>query len=340
MTMRPFREANRREFLAAGLSMTMLAASAPLPAENDPVIPLVPGPEVDAFKTAQNRLLAKDKVAVRSHLIKLRKPPLTVHVLEGGKGGPVLLIHGGNAIAVQWSPLLTDLQREFHWYAPDRPGCGLTDKFDYSQATDFRQHATDYVGGVMDELGLRRASLVGNSMGGYWALLFALAQPDRVDKLVLLGAAAGSSPPDRRTARPPAAPGGPPAPSIEGTRAALRSRGLVADVDRVSPEMLDACTAGYRLPGAQLSWMSMVASLARPPASGLSYALRPELKDLRAPTLFVWGDKDLEPPKLGQEMSALAPHARCEVVADAGHIVWLDQPKRCSMLTIEFLKSA
>jgi pimeloyl-ACP methyl ester carboxylesterase len=38
-------------------------------------------------------------------------------------------------------------------------------------------------------------------------------------------------------------------------------------------------------------------------------------------------------------MAALAPHARCEVVADAGHIVWLDKPEQCSKLTIDFLKS-
>ncbi|MGO9205639.1 MAG: hypothetical protein ACLQBX_05515, partial [Candidatus Limnocylindrales bacterium] len=114
---------------------------------------------------------------------------------------------------------------------------------------------------------------------------------------------------------------------------------LTARLPRVSPEMLEASTAGYRLPAAQLSWMTMLASLASPPASGLTHALRPELKDLRAPTLFVWGDKDIEPARLGQEMAALAPHARCEIVADAGHIVWLDQPERCSKLTIEFLKS-
>jgi pimeloyl-ACP methyl ester carboxylesterase len=156
-----------------------------------------------------------------------------------------------------------------------------------------------------------------------------------VDKLVLLGAPAASLPLDQRPQRPPAAPG---PPSIEGTRAALRAR-LVADFDRVSPEMLEASTAGYRLPGAQLSWKTMLASLSRPPASGLTHALRPELKDLRAPSLFIWGDKVIEPATLGQEMAALAPHARCEVVSGAGHIVWLDQPKRCSELTIEFLKS-
>jgi pimeloyl-ACP methyl ester carboxylesterase len=104
--------------------------------------------------------------------------------------------------------------------------------------------------------------------------------------------------------------------------------------------MLEASTTASRLPAAQLSWTTMLALLASPSASGLTHSLRSELKDLRAPTLFIWGDKDLGPPRLGQEMAALAPHARCEVVADAGHIVWLDQPGRCSKLTIEFLKTA
>jgi pimeloyl-ACP methyl ester carboxylesterase len=166
----------RREFLAGGLSFTMLAGSAAVYAAEDSVIPLVPGPEVDEFKKAQDRLLAKDHVTARSHFVKLPKPPLTAHVLEGGHGDPVVLIHGGNAMAVQFAPLLTDLQREFRWYAPDRPGCGLTDKFNYSRCASFRQHATEYVGSVMDVLGLRRANLIGSSMGGYWALLFALAE--------------------------------------------------------------------------------------------------------------------------------------------------------------------
>ena len=39
-------------------------------------------------------------------------------------------------------------------------------------------------------------------------------------------------------------------------------------------------------------------------------------------------------------MAAIAPHARCDVVRDAGHLAWLDQPERCVQLTIEFLKAA
>jgi pimeloyl-ACP methyl ester carboxylesterase len=72
----------------------------------------------------------------------------------------------------------------------------------------------------------------------------------------------------------------------------------------------------------------------------MSYGLRPELKNPRPNTLFIWGDKDFYgPPTEGQEVAAMAPHARCEVVSDAGHAVFFDQPELCNTLVMEFLAS-
>lgn len=71
-----------------------------------------------------------------------------------------------------------------------------------------------------------------------------------------------------------------------------------------------------------------------------SYGLKGELPGLRPSTLFVWGDKDFfVPPSEGQEMARLAPRARCEVLEDTGHSVWLDQPDRCAELVTSFLLS-
>ena len=68
---------------------------------------------------------------------------------------------------------------------------------------------------------------------------------------------------------------------------------------------------------------------------GLTYALRPELAQLRPPTLFLWGDKDtFGPPALGMELAALAPNARCVVVQDAGHLPFWDQPELCAQLML------
>ena len=84
----------------------------------------------------------------------------------------------------------------------------------------------------------------------------------------------------------------------------------MANGDRVPHEILEADYAASSLPWAALSWNSMLEELGREGVdrTGLTYALRPELKNLRPPTLFIWGDKDIEgPPSLAEEMAALAP---------------------------------
>jgi pimeloyl-ACP methyl ester carboxylesterase len=261
--------------------------------------------------------------------VKLDKPALTAHVLEAGGGEPLLLLHGGIATACHFAPLIGSLQQQFHVFAADRPGCGLTDKINY-RGVSLREHAVDFVAGVMNGLQLPKAAIVANSLGGYWALLFALAHPERVTKLVLIGEPAGSAP--MQPIPPPE-----PAPNnLENMRAIYRLR--VANGDRLPSELLEEGLASARLPGVSLAW----ATWGEQSKGQLrTYSLRPELKGLRPATLFAWGDKDYNgPPTLGQEMAAMAQHARCEVVPDAGHWAWMDQPERCARLTVEFLKSA
>jgi len=323
----------RREFVAGILSFAAIGSSDLAAAPQSPIIPLVPGPEVDSYKKAQTGLLEKFKVSAQSRYVKIPKLSLTAHVLEAGHGDPVVLIHGGAATAVQFAPMLGALQSEFHTFTPDRPGCGLTDKIDY-RGVSFREHAVDFITGVLDALQLRKAALVGNSMGGYWSLVFALARPERVTRLVLIGEVAGSSPPGPERPRPPQMKA-----SLENTRATYRAV-LVSNIDDVPEEVLAADYAGSVLHGAAQSWGTMLEQIGRE-HRGLTYALRPELKNLRPETLFIWRDKDtFGPPALGQEMASLAPRARCEVIRDAGHLVWLDQPEQCAKLTINSLKTA
>jgi pimeloyl-ACP methyl ester carboxylesterase len=273
----------RRTFLKAVLAAVPMVVPQYLSAETELITPLVPGSEIDRFKKRQSQLLAKCAVPARSRYLKLGKPPLTAHVLEVGQGDPLVLIHGGAAMAVQFAPLLSGLLGSFRCFAPDRPGCGLTDKFDYV-GVPFRQHAVDFVGSLLDELKLPKTAIAGNSMGGYWALVFALAPPERVTRLVLLGGVAGSPPEGRR---PPNAP----EPSIENARAAYHR--LMANGDRASRELLEAEYAAKCLPGAKLGWNSMLEQIWREGGgTGITYALRPELKNLKPSTLFIWGDKD------------------------------------------------
>jgi pimeloyl-ACP methyl ester carboxylesterase len=58
------------------------------------------------------------------------------------------------------------------------------------------------------------------------------------------------------------------------------------------------------------------------------------------PTLLIWGDKDsFGPPSLAKEMAQSIPHAHAEVVPDAGHLAWLDQPDTVATLIANFLRS-
>ena len=268
-------------------------------------------------------------MSARSRYVTLDKPALTAHVLEAGKGDPVLFLHGGIATAAHFARLMQPLQHQFHLFAIDRTGCGLTDKIDFSGIA-LREHVVDFVAGVMDGLQLPRAAIVANSLGGLWALLFALARPERVTKLLLFGEPAGSGPMAARL--PPE----PPQHSIENIRAIYQHR--VANVDRLPIELLEAGLASARLPGVSLArrtWGEQSQGRVT------TYHLRPELKKLGPHTLFAWGDKDIYgPPAWGQEMAAIAPRARCEVLSDAGHWPWFDQPELCARLTVEFLRVA
>jgi len=265
-------------------------------------------------------------------------------VLEVGKDGapPVLLIHGGTAFAAGWEPLLSLLQDDLRLFAPDRPGCGLTDKVDY-RGMPFREHAIAFIGATLDALGLERASLMGNSIGSYWALLFALAHPERVERLALVGEPAGSSRHPSARFRLISTPGLNRllyATVLKPRRARARRqmRMIVAHPERVSDVFLDMAQAAAELPGAQRAWLSMleeVNPVQRAPK--LTYALRSELPRIQCPTFFIWGDRDFCSPSWGKQMCKLIPHARMEVIPDAGHLAWLDAPQQVATLLREFL---
>jgi pimeloyl-ACP methyl ester carboxylesterase len=334
---------DRREFIVRGSQSGLLAATFPLlnagGAEINHYSPLPPGPDVDRFKQAQRKLLSVYGVSAKSRFVTLKSSLLSAHVLAAGEGPSVLLIHGGGLFGASWVQLLAPLQTQFHAFAPDMPGCGLTYRVDY-RGLPFRTAAERFVTEIMDTLHLKEAAVVGHSLGGYFALVLALAHPERVTKLVLLGEPAGSQPRSQwqRIASNPSFRAKFHV-TMEDTRHTW-SQFIVAHLDRVSRELLNADNAGSNLSGYATSWNSMIDEVLAEKDFGFSYEPRPELGSLRPSTLLVWGDKDFfGPPSEGLEMAGLAPRARCEVLQDTGHAVWIDQPERCAELVISFLLS-
>lgn len=108
-----------------------------------------------------------------------------IHYNEAGDGHPVVLLHGSGPGATGWSNFgrnIGPLSEQFHVIAADMPGWGRSDS-----AVVARISHADAVIELLDSLGLERAALVGNSMGGATALAVAARYPERVSHLITMG---------------------------------------------------------------------------------------------------------------------------------------------------------
>ncbi|MDQ6784198.1 MAG: alpha/beta hydrolase [Actinomycetota bacterium] len=116
-----------------------------------------------------------------------------MHMHRTGAGGPMLLLHGIGHRWQMWTPLLDSLSRDFDVVAVDLPGFGMSPRFP-EDAEITLAAAVDRLEACMDELGWRKAHLVGNSLGGWLAL--ELAKRGRAMSICAL-APAGLWDPDR-----------------------------------------------------------------------------------------------------------------------------------------------
>ena len=111
---------------------------------------------------------------------------LDIHVLAKGNGVPIILIHGFTSNLYTWRFNVDDLAKNFSVYALDLPGFGYSAKPDKGEFDYSIEGYADFIVSFMDAMGIRKAVLVGNSMGGGVALKTCLKYPDRVDKIVLI----------------------------------------------------------------------------------------------------------------------------------------------------------
>jgi pimeloyl-ACP methyl ester carboxylesterase len=110
------------------------------------------------------------------------------HFHDAGDGAPLLLLHGsgpGVSAWSNWRPVYPALSESFRVIAPDQVGFNRTQP---DGAVEYgRKLWTDHALAFVDELGLERFSVVGNSMGGAIALSLAVARPQAIDRIVVMG---------------------------------------------------------------------------------------------------------------------------------------------------------
>jgi 2-hydroxy-6-oxonona-2,4-dienedioate hydrolase len=113
-----------------------------------------------------------------------------IHINEAGSGQAVFLLHGSGPGATGWSnfsPNIPFLAQKYHVIAVDMPGWGESDPCTWQQ----RDHSTA-LAELMDALGIEKATVIGNSMGGGTTIRFGYEHPDRVIRLITMGSSSGA----------------------------------------------------------------------------------------------------------------------------------------------------
>lgn len=254
-----------------------------------------------------------------------------------GEGPPVLLLHGFGGEIWVWEKQVAALSKRYRLYIPDLLGYGYSDrpKVEYTPALFI-----DSIKQLMDHLDLRRASLIGNSMGGGIAWAFALSHPERVDKLVLID----SVPPDViREVRNPSFRwflAIRDVPLLPRMAVALHTRGMlratlmemVFDDRLISEEVVERQYQIGRIAGTAQVMTSTVrhAEELKRYAGGLS--------TLGKPTLIIWGEQDeVFPMAVGEQLYGVIKGSEMVAIKGSGHMPMWESPDETNKGILDFL---
>ncbi|MEZ5113382.1 MAG: alpha/beta fold hydrolase [Nocardioidaceae bacterium] len=184
---------------------------------------------------------------------------------ELGGGLPLVMLHGGGPGASSWSnfgPALPGFAEKFRTILIDQPGFGGSDKPEVEG--NYYRHAAKYVIGLLDQLGIDRVHLLGNSLGGGTAMRLALEHPDRVGRLILMGPGGLSlnlfhADPTEGVKRLMEF-------NMSPTKESLKAfiSTMVVNQDLVTDELVEARFADATAPGAREAMMSMGMSFYNP----------------------------------------------------------------------------
>jgi 4,5:9,10-diseco-3-hydroxy-5,9,17-trioxoandrosta-1(10),2-diene-4-oate hydrolase len=266
-----------------------------------------------------------------------------LHYTEEGshQGVPVVMLHGGGPGASGLSNFgrnLPAFAERFRTLVVDQPGYGKSGK--PPVRGNYFTFAAAALAGLLDELGLDRVHLVGNSLGGGTAVRFALNYPERAGRLVLLGPGGLSlnvfSADPTEGVRRLAAFAAPPGPSREKMAAFLRT--LVSDQRLITDDLIDERYAAACDPQALAALASMGASFSDPACYEEGLLWR-EAHRLRNRVLLIWGREDRVNPVDGALVALkVIRRAQLHVFGGCGHWAQLERSGEFNALAIGFLE--
>jgi 2-hydroxy-6-oxonona-2,4-dienedioate hydrolase len=262
-----------------------------------------------------------------------------IRYLTAGMGPALLLLHAAGEDADDWQWVMPTLARTHRVYAPDLPSRDDT-------SSSYADHSPDslarFAAEFLAELGVERAAVIGNSLGGLAALSLALSAPSRVTALGLMNSAGlgrAVHPAIAALTAPgygdlAAAWGRTPVGALQ--RAWLRASLLFAHPGRVPMAWY---TQQYRLAQQPNFLRATLAALrAQVDLGGQRTVLLDQLPGLEMPTLIVWGEQDVIFP-VAQARDAIGrlKEGCLELIPECGHLPQVEHPAWCAALLRHFL---
>ncbi len=247
-----------------------------------------------------------------------------LHYVDAGSGSVVVLLHGLADDVGIWESVMPALAAKHRVIALDQIGFGRSDKplLGYRAGT-----FVDFLDGFLNELKIDRASLVGNSLGGWVAADFALTHPERINRLVLCDAAGYRAVSKNMDPRALSA-------LRLASREDIRYLGPLTFHDKRFYEDVDLAFKQRVSAGDNYTVNQLVDSMIRG-----EDALDGRMGAIRTPTLIVWGREDrIIPLTFGERLHKEIAGSQLRVIDGCGHMPHVECPKEFVTAVLEFLR--
>lgn len=260
--------------------------------------------------------------------------------VDEGAGPVLLLVHGLGGSICNWTPTIEHFSKTRRVVALDLPGFGKSEGRGLDCTADC---FLDAVLGLMDHLGITRAVVAGNSLGGLLSIKMALEHPDAVESLVLVDSVgthefpglfktAMSKLPERLVRKAMVFF----VSYILRYRFAYRAAGIY-NINSYTRALLDEQAGICRRPDLD-DYMDIYY---RSALTALGTRFDDRLGEIDKPVLIVWGQKDMGVPlKVGQRMNKLINGSFLVSIPDAAHVPQLDRPEAFNLALERFLAGA
>jgi len=245
---------------------------------------------------------------------------LTTHYQVLGQGPVVVMLHGWGCDWQIWSPIITELSKQYRLLIPDLPAFGHSDtpKSPWS-SQEYVEWLYQFLESVLPN---QSVILLGHSFGGKIAALFTASYPQRVTKLILTAASGIPDPLTTRQRVQQQIARLIPVPLKQALPAAWKSHIL---------SKLQAATDHFHSTPAQQAILKKI----------VRENIRLDLAKIHCPTLLLWGDNDHDTPlHQGEVFEKSIAGSEFVRLANVGHFTFIDQPALFLQIVEDFLKTS